>query len=342
VDTINLAIIGATGAVGEVVVELLGKSTIPVDNLHLLASERTAGTSLMFRNKAVMVEVLGDFDFSSVDIAIFVATDGVSAEYAPKAQAAGCLVVDNSRAFVGDDSAVLLIPDVNGDILSDSDHSEKPSLFVNPDSSVISLWSVLKPIYDEVGIYRANVTVLDSVSRHGKKAIHELATQTASLLNAQGAEPKFFDQQIAFNVLPSVGDIDEDGYTAGEQHLFNQSRTIINDNQLQLNVTCVQVPVFYADSMTVSIETGDPVTAAEVSSLLEKTNGISILSGSSAEEMVTPVTTAAGKDNIFVSRIRNDLSHNRGINLWLVSDNVRKGAALNTIQIVEQLKKSYL
>ncbi len=296
----------------------------------------------MFRNKAVMVEVLGDFDFSLVDIAIFVATDEVSAEYIPKAQAAGCLVVDNSLAFVEDESAVLLIPSVNSEVLTADADTPKPSLFINPDSSVISLWSVLKPIYDEAGICRANVTVLDSVSRHGKKAIHELATQTASLLNAQGAEPKFFDQQIAFNVLPSVGDIGEDGYTSGEYQLLKQSQSIINDGQLQLNVTCVQVPVFYADSMAVSIETGDSITADEVASVLENVNGINVLSGTADGEIVTPVTTAAGKDNIFVSRIRHDLSHSRGINLWLVSDNVRKGAALNTIEIVEQLKKSYL
>jgi aspartate-semialdehyde dehydrogenase len=344
VDTVDLAIIGATGAVGEAVVELLEKSTFPVQALYLLASERTAGTSLMFRSKPLMVNVLNDFDFSQVQMAIFVATDEVSLEYVPKAQAAGCLIIDNSQAFVGastdsDNSSPLLIPSVNGEILS---QIEKPSVVINPDSSVVSLWTVLKPIYDAVGILRVNVTAYDSVSRHGKKAIHELATQTASLLNAQGADPKFYSQQIAFNVLPSVGDIDENGHSEAEKRIVEQTKTIIGDRQLQINATCIQVPVFYADSMAVTIETGDPIDAAAVRELLEKSNEIKVLDDPSGCDFATPVTTAAGKNDIFVSRIRNDMSHNRGINLWLVADNVRKGAALNTILIAEELKKTYL
>jgi aspartate-semialdehyde dehydrogenase len=347
VDTVDLAIIGATGAVGEAVVELLEKSTFPVKELYLLASERTAGTSLMFRSKPLMVNVLNDFDFSQVQMAIFVATDEVSLEYVPKAQAAGCLIIDNSQAFVdaatdsnaSGASSPLLIPSVNGEILS---KIEKPSLVINPDSSVVSLWTVLKPIYDAVGILRVNVTAYDSVSRHGKKAIHELATQTASLLNAQGADPKFYSQQIAFNVLPSVGEIDENGHSEAERRIVEQTGAIIGDRQLQVNATCIQVPVFYADSMAVTIETGDPIEAGEVRDLLGKSNEIKVLDDPSGCDFATPVTAAAGKNDIFVSRIRNDMSHNRGINLWLVADNVRKGAALNTILIAEELKKTYL
>jgi aspartate-semialdehyde dehydrogenase len=338
VDTVDLAIIGATGAVGEVVVELLGESTFPVKTLYLLSSERTAGTSLQFRSKPLMVNLLEEFDFSQVQMAIFVATDAVSLKYVPKAQAAGCLVIDNSQAFTAS-GAPLIIPSVNGDLFT---QLEKPSLVINPDSSVVSLWTVLKPIYDAVGIQRVNVTAYDSVSRHGKKAINELATQTARLLNGQGAEPKFYKQQIAFNVLPNVGEIDENGHSAAELCILEQTKAIINDPLLQMNVTCIQVPVFYADSMAVTIETGDPIDALEVRQLLENNSEIKVLDNNETQDFATPVTAASGKNDIFVSRIRNDMSHSRGVNLWLVADNVRKGAALNTILIAEELKKSYL
>jgi aspartate-semialdehyde dehydrogenase len=338
VDTVNLAVVGATGAVGEAVVELLEKSTFPVQELHLLASERTAGTSLMFRSKPLMVNVLDTFDFSQVHMVIFVATDEISLEYVPKAQAAGCLVIDNSQAFLSQ-TAPMIIPSVNADVLAADDQT---SLVINPDSSVVSLLTVLKPIYDAVGILRINVTAYDSVSRHGKKAIHELATQTASLLNGQGADPKFYSQQIAFNVLPSVGSVDENGHSDAEIRLVEQTQAILRDGQLQVNATCIQVPVFYADSMAVTIETGDPITADEVRELLENNSEIKVLDNNEEQGFATPVTTAAGKNDIFVSRIRNDMGHSRGINLWLVADNVRKGAALNSILIAEELKKSYL
>jgi aspartate-semialdehyde dehydrogenase len=343
VDTVNLAIVGATGAVGEVVVELLDKSTFPVDQLHLLASERTAGTSLLFRSKPLMVNLLESFDFAQVHMVIFVATDAVSLEYIPKAQAAGCLVIDNSHAYADlskeTDSAPFVIPGVNSEILSPDN---KPPLVINPDSSVVTLWTVLKPIYDAVGIQRVNVSTYDSVSRLGKKATHELATQTASLLNGQGAEPKFYSQQVAFNVLPNVGELDENGHSEAELRLVEQSQKIINDAQLQVNATCIQVPVFYADGMSVTIETGDAIDAAAVREMLEKNSEIKVLDGDSEDGFATPVTSAAGKNTIFVSRIRNDMSHQRGINLWVVADNVRRGAALNTILIAQELKKSYL
>jgi len=339
-DAVNVAIVGATGAVGEVVVELLGESTFPVDKLHLLASDRTAGTGLMFRNKSVLVTLLDTFDFSRVHLVIFVATDAVSLEYVPKAQAAGCLVIDNSQAFTRSSSdAPLIIPGINSEQLA---VDNKPSLVINPDSTVVSLWTVLKPIYDAVGIQRINVNTYDSVSRLGKKATHELATQTASLLNAQGAQPKFYAQQVAFNVLPNVGELDENGHSDVELRIVEQSRKIVNDAHLQVNATCIQVPVFYADGISVNIETGDPIDAKDVRALLEKESEIKVLENPSEEGFATPVTSAAGKDSVFVSRIRNDMGHQRGINLWIVADNVRRGAALNTILIAQELKKSYL
>jgi aspartate-semialdehyde dehydrogenase len=332
---VNIAIVGATGAVGEAVVELLEKRKFPVDSLYLLASDRTAGTSLMFNNKPVMVTELSNFDFAKVQLAIFVATDSVSAESVPLAQAKGCLVIDNSQVYA--DSAPLVVPQVNGEILG-----AKPLLVVNPDSNAIQLSTVLKPIYDQVGIARVNVTVLQSVSGHGKKAIHELVAQTASLLNGRGAETGIYPQQVAFNVLPYVGAIDENGYSDAERRLLTQTRRLLGDSQLQLNISCVQVPVFYADSMTVAVDTVARISPEQMHDFFKNNNEISVLDGNKPKNLATPVTHATGKEKIFISRIRRDMSNERGINLWVTTDNVRKSAAFNTILIAEELIKSYL
>jgi len=334
-NPINLAIVGATGAIGEAVVELLDKRNIPVKQLYLLASERTAGTSLMFAGKPVMVTELDKFDFSNVQMAIFVATDEVSSEILPLAQSKGCLTIDNSQIFA--ESAPLVVPQVNGEILA-----ARPEVVVNPDSNAIQLATVLKPIADQIGIDRVNLTVLQSVSGHGKKAIHELATQTAGLLNGRGAEHTVYPQQIAFNVLPSVGDIGGDGHSSAEKRILTQTRRILGDSELQISATCVQVPVFYADSMAVTIDTRGSITLEEVRQIFENHNEIKLLDGDSGESFATPVTHATGKESIFVSRIRRDMSHDNSINLWITADNVRKSAAFNTILIAEELIKSYL
>jgi aspartate-semialdehyde dehydrogenase len=322
--SINLAIVGATGAVGEAVVELLEKRAVPVNELYLLASERTAGTSLMKK-----------FDFSKVQIAIFVATDSVSSEALPLAQSKGCLTIDNSQVF--SESAPLIVPQVNGELLA-----ARPEVIVNPDSNAIQLATVLKPLYDEVGIDRINVTAFHSVSGKGKKAIHELASQTASLLNGRGAETSIYPQQISFNVLPYVGEIGSDGYSDVEKRLLLQSRRLFGDEQLQVNVSCVQVPVFYADSMMVTVDTKTPITLEDARALVEKNKEIKLLDDVQKEGFATPVTHATGSENIFVSRIRRDMSHDTGLNLWITADNVRKSAAFNTILIAEELIKSYL
>ncbi len=336
-DTVNLAIVGATGAVGEAVVELLQESTFPVDQLYLLASERTAGTSLLFRSKPLMVNIIESFDFSQVDMAIFVATDAVSEQYVPNAQAAGCVVIDNSPVFAN--KQPLIIPNVNaGKLAADN----KPSLVVNPDSTVVALCTVLKPIEDAAGIKRINLTTYDSVSRHGKKAIHELATQTASLLNGQGAEPSFFPQQIAFNVLPSVGDIEANGHSESENRIYDQLMAVMSKPNILCNVSCSQVPVFYADSFAVQLETDAAITVDQVEDILKNHNEINVLNSEEQADIVTPVTTAAGKNTIYVSRIRANMSGENGVSLWIVADNVKKGAAYNTILIAEELKKTYL
>jgi len=334
-NSIDLAIVGATGAIGEVVVELLGKRNFPIKNLYLLASERTAGTSLMFEGKPVMVTELEKFDFSKVQMAIFVATDEVSSEILPVAQAKGCLTIDNSQIFA--ESAPLVVPQVNGEILA-----AKPEVVVNPDSNAIQLATVLKPLADQVGIDRVNVTVCQSVSGHGKKAIHELATQTASLLNGRGAAHSVYSQQIAFNVIPCVGDIGSDGHSSAEKRILSQTRRLLGDSQLQINATCIQVPVFYADSMSVTIDTQRPITLDDVRQIFENHNEIKLLEGNGGTDLATPVTHATGSESIFISRIRRDMSHDNSVNLWVTADNVRKSAAFNTILIAEELIKSYL
>lgn len=333
--TINLAIVGATGAVGEAVVELLEKRQFPVNKLHLLASERTAGTSLMFNGKPIIVKELKGFDFSQVELAIFVATDTVSSESLPLAQSKGCLTIDNSPVFA--ESAPLIIPAVNGELLA-----ARPEVVVNPSSNAVQLATVLKPFYDQVGIDRINVTVCQSVSLLGKKATHELAAQTASLLNGRGVENQVFPEQIAFNLLPNVGEIGTDGHSSEESRLLRQVRRILGNDNLDINVTCVQVPVFYVDCMAVSFDTTSPITLGEARDALEISNEIKVLKDGCEEHLATPVTQATGKDSIFVSRIRRDMSHERGLNLWVMADNVRKSAATNTILIAEELIKSYL
>ncbi|MBX2807596.1 MAG: aspartate-semialdehyde dehydrogenase [Cellvibrionaceae bacterium] len=334
-SSIDIAVVGATGAVGVVVVELLAKRNFPVRQLYLLASERTAGTSLLFNGQSVMVTELQGFDFAVVKLVIFVATDAVSAEYLPKAQAAGCLVIDNSQEFEA--SAPLVVPCVNGDILA-----AKPALVVNPDSNALLLSTVLKPLYDSLGIEHVNVTAFQSVSGQGKKAIHELASQTASLLNGRGAESKVFTQQIAFNLLPAVGDSVDAGYTLAEKRLLLQTRRLLGDAQLSVNASCVQVPVFYSDSLLVNVETVQAVDRDYVRQLFENHSEISVLDDQVQNDYATPVTDATGQEAIFVSRIREDVNRKTGVNFWIVADNVRKSAAFNTILIGEELIKSYL
>jgi aspartate-semialdehyde dehydrogenase len=315
---IDVAIVGATGSIGEAIVGLLAKREFPVNNLYLLASERTAGTSLMFNGKPVMVTELNKFDFSKAQLAIFVATDAVSAEMLPQAQAHGCLTIDNSQIFA--ESAPLVVPYVNGQLLL-----ARPEIVVNPDSNVIPLATILKLLDDRMGVERVNVTAIQSVSGHGKKAI--------------SAEPKIYPQQIAFNVLPYVGEIRVDGHTDVEKRLVTQTRRVLGNNSLNINVSSVQVPVFYADSMMVSIDTRTAVSLKEIKETLESCSEIIVLDDDGGKHSATPVTHSTGKESIFVSRIRHDMSSDQGINLWVTTDNIRKSAAINTILIAESLIK---
>ena len=332
----DVAIVGATGAVGEVMLEILAERKFPVRNLYLLASERSAGSRLQFGSKSVMVENLAEFDFSKVQISLFSAGGDISAEYAPKAVAQGCIVIDNTSFYRRDDDIPLVVPEVNPERVADY---KNKGIIANPNCSTIQMLVALKPIYDVVGISRINVATYQAVSGAGKRAIESLAGQTARLLNAQSIEHDIFPQQIAFNAIPYIGKFEENGYTNEEMKMVWETQKIFEDDALLVNPTCVRIPVFYGHSEAVHIETKSPISAAQARELLESADGIELIENEEEPDFPTPVRDAAGTDPVFVGRIREDISSEMGLNLWIVSDNVRKGAALNSIQIAEVLIK---
>ena len=333
---VDVAIVGATGAVGEVMLEILAERKFPVRNLYLLASERSAGTTLHYRGKGIKVENLDEFDFSKAAIALFSAGGSVSAKYGPIAAKAGCVVIDNTSHFRRDPEIPLIVPEVN---LHRLDDYAKTNIIANPNCSTIQMLVALKPIYDAVGIQRINVATYQAVSGAGKRAIEELAGQTARLLNGQEIETEAFPKQIAFNVLPQIGDYEDNGYTLEEMKMVWETQKIFEDDNITVNPTCVRVPVFFGHSEAVHIETVEPIAAAAARELLEKAEGVIVVDDTNPGGYPTPVTDSSGKDGVFVGRIRNDISIPNGLNLWVVSDNVRKGAALNSIQIAEFLLK---
>ena len=334
-NKVNVAVVGATGAVGEAMIEILEERDFPVGEIHLLASERSAGKTVRFNGRTVRVTRLDEFDFSGTHIGLFSAGGGISAEFAPKAAAAGCLVVDNTSHFRRDDDVPLVVPEVNPGALA-----QRPrGIIANPNCSTIQMVVALKPIYDAVGIERINVATYQAVSGAGSAGIRELANQTASLLNAKGAQPETFPVQISFNVLPHIDQFQDNGYTKEEMKMVWETQKIFADPDIRVNPTCVRVPVFYGHSEAVHIETRAPLTAADARQLLRDAPGVEVMDEPEAAGYPTPVKQAAGTDPVYVGRIRQDISHPCGLNLWVVSDNVRKGAALNSIQIAELLLK---
>lgn len=338
-NTYDLAIVGATGAVGEVMLEILAERAFPVGTLYALASERSAGGTVMFDGISVRVEKVDDFDFSKVQIALFSAGSAVSAEFAPKAAAAGCIVIDNTSCFRNDPDVPLLIPEVNPQALAGY---RLRNIIANPNCSTIQMLVALKPLYDAVGIERITVSTYQAVSGTGKQAISELAGQTAKLLNGQQAEAEVYPKQIAFNILPHIDAFEANGYTREEMKMVNETRKILDDDQIEINPTCVRVPVFYGHCEAVHIRTRAPLSPELATSLLEVAEGIEVIDSHEDGGYPTPQADATGQDAVFVGRIRQDLSSAQGLNLWIVSDNVRKGAALNSVQIAEMLIKGYL
>ena len=335
----DVAIVGATGAVGDALIEILEKRNFPVRELYLLASERSAGTTIMFKGKGIKVTNLADFDFSKAQIGLFSAGGSVSAEYAPKAGAAGCIVIDNTSHFRYDDDIPLVVPEVNpGDIANYTNRN----IIANPNCSTIGMLVALKPIHDAVGITRICVATYQAVSGTGKKGMEELAKQTAELLNGREAVAEVYPRQIAFNVLPQIDIFMENGYTKEEMKMSWETKKILGDDSVAVSATCVRVPVFYGHSEAVQIETKKPISAEDAKALLENAAGVTVIDEHKDGCYPTAVHDSAGQDSVFVGRIRQDISLTNGLSLWVVSDNVRKGAALNSIQIAEELIKTYL
>jgi aspartate-semialdehyde dehydrogenase len=335
----DVAVVGATGAVGETMIAILEERSFPVRNLYPLASSRSAGKTIMFNGKTVKVTDLAEFDFSQAQIGLFSAGGSISAEFAPRAAAVGCVVVDNTSHFRQVDDIPLIIPEVNIEALADY---AVRNIIANPNCSTIQMLVALKPIYDAVGIERINVATYQAVSGTGKEAIKELAGQTARLLNGQEAECEVYPRQIAFNVLPQIDTFEDNGYTREEMKMVWETRKIFGDPGIAVNPTCVRVPVFFGHSEAVHIETVDKITAQEARALLENAPGVTVMDERADGGYPTAVSDSAGADPVFVGRIREDISHPRGLDMWVVSDNVRKGAALNSVQIAESLVSTYL
>ena len=337
--TIDVAVVGATGAVGEVMLEILAERDFPVGRLYPLASARSAGSTVMFRGRPVLVEDLAGFDFSKVSLGLFSAGGDISAEYAPKAAAAGCVVVDNTSKFRYEEDVPLVVAEVNPHALADF---RRRNIVANPNCSTMQMLVALKPLHDAATIERINVATYQAVSGAGRKGVEELASQTAALLNGRPGEPAAFTKQIAFNVLPHIDAFQDNGYTREEMKMVWETRKILEAPELGVNPTCVRVPVFYGHSEAVHIETREPLGAAAARELLEGAPGVTVLDERGDGGYPTPVPDAAGTDPVFVGRIREDISHPNGLDLWVVSDNVRKGAALNSVQIGELLLKELL
>jgi aspartate-semialdehyde dehydrogenase len=334
----NVAIVGATGAVGEALISILEERDFPVNELFPLASERSAGSKIKFRGKSITVLNLADFDFSRAEIGLFSAGGSISEIYAPKAGAAGCIVIDNTSHFRYDADIPLVVPEVNPEAIA---QYKNRNIIANPNCSTIQMLVALKPIHDKVGITRINVATYQAVSGTGKEAIEELASQTAALLNGRDLETKVYPKQIAFNVLPQIDVFMENGYTKEEMKMSWETKKIM-DESIEVNATCVRVPVFYGHSEAVHFETKTAISVEQIRDLLSNAPGVVLMDERVAGGYPTPVTDSAGKDAVAVGRIRKDISHPNGINMWIVGDNVRKGAATNSVQIAEVLIKDYL
>ena len=338
-NKVNVAVVGATGAVGRTILNILEQRHFPVDNLYLLASERSAGEKIAFNNKQYTVENLADFDFSKAQIGLFSPGASVSAIYAPKAGAAGCVVIDNTSQFRYEEDIPLVVPEVNGHAIAQYTNT---NIIANPNCSTIQMMVALKPIKDAVGITRINVCTYQAVSGTGKKAVDELAGQTLKLMNGNKAEHEVYPRQIAFNVIPQCDEFMDNGYTKEEMKMVWETQKIFEDNEILVNPTCVRVPVFYSHSEAVHIETRDKITEEEATKLLKNAPGVKVMDTREDGGYPTPIGQGTDNDNVWVGRIRRDISHANGLNLWIVSDNLRKGAALNSIQIAEVLIKDYI
>ena len=337
--TFDVAVAGATGAVGQTMLSILAERKFPVGKVYALASERSVGNTVEFGQRSLTVENLADFDFSKAQIGLFSPGASVSDIHAPRAAEAGCVVVDNTSRFRYDDDIPLVVPEVNPERIADY---KTRGIIANPNCSTIQLVVALKPIYDAAGIERINVATYQSVSGAGQSAIEELARQTAALLNGRPHELDENTAQIAFNAVPHIDVFMDNGYTKEEMKIVWETQKILGDSSIAVNATAARIPVFYGHSEAVHIETERKLSASEVCDILQNAPGIELFAGEGRASYPTAVSDSSGKDPVFVGRVREDISHPRGIDLWVVADNIRKGAALNSVQIAEILAKSYL
>ena len=335
----NVAVLGATGLVGETLLTVLQERKFPIGELFALASERSLGKSVQFRGRDLPALDAASFDFSRAQIGLFSAGGAVSARYAPLAAAAGCVVIDNTSQFRYESDIPLVIPEVNAPAIG---QYRARGIIANPNCSTIQMLVALKPIYDAVGIERINVATYQSVSGAGRLAVEELADQSAKLLNGQPVQPKVIARQIAFNCVPQIDKFMDNGYTKEEMKMLWETRKILADESIRVNATAVRVPVFFGHSEALHIETRRPISAAQARALLEQAPGVKVLDERKPGGYPTVVTEAANQDTVYVGRIREDMSHERGLNLWVVADNIRKGAATNAVQIAEILVREYL
>lgn len=335
----DVAVVGATGVVGEALFEILEQRRFPVGKVYALASERSIGKTVPFRSKMLDVEDLATFDFSKVQIGLFSAGASVSDVYAPKAADAGCVVIDNTSRFRYDDDIPLVVPEVNAARIADY---RNRGIIANPNCSTIQMVVALKPIYDAAGITRINVATYQAVSGAGRAAVEDLAKHSVAMLSGQPVETKSDARQVAFNAVPHIDVFLDNGYTREEMKMVWETRKIMEDDEILVNPTAVRIPAFFGHSEAVHIETTSKISAGEVRELMKNAPGVELLDGTETGQYPTPVTDASGKDAVFVGRVREDISHPRGIDLWIVADNIRKGAALNSVQIAEILAKNYL
>ncbi|MCH1930742.1 aspartate-semialdehyde dehydrogenase [Shewanella sp. A25] len=332
----NVVVLGASGAVGQTMIEILEERNFPVANLYPLASSRSAGETVSFHGKQITILDVETFDWSQAQIGFFSAGGDVSAKWAPIAAEAGCVVIDNTSHFRYDIDIPLVVPEVNPHAIADF---RNRNIIANPNCSTIQMLVALKPIYDTYGISRINVATYQSVSGTGKQAIEELARQCTKLLQGLPAEAEVYPKQIAFNVLPQIDKFMDNDYTKEEMKMVWETQKIFGDDDILVNATAVRVPVFYGHSEAVHIETRQVADAEDIKALLRNAEGVVLFE--SNDDYPTAVTHAAGTDPVYVGRVRKDISHSHGINLWVVSDNIRKGAALNSVQIAEILVRDY-
>ncbi len=334
----HVAVAGATGAVGNEMIQILDEQEFPVASLKLLASSRSLGKTLDFHGESLHVEELREDSFEGVDIALFSAGAGPSKKFAPAAAESGCVVIDNSSGWRMDPEVPLVVPEVNPHAVADY---RNKGIIANPNCSTIQMVVVLKPIYDAVGIERVVVSTYQAVSGTGKSAMDELTEQTRNLLSFQEATPEVYPHRIAFNCFPHIGSFLENGYTEEEMKMVHETHKIMEDPNIRVSATTVRIPVFYGHSEAVNIQTERKLSAKEARVLLFQAPGVRVMDN--PDERIYPMPSeAAGINDTLVGRIREDISNENGLDLWIVADNIRKGAALNTVQIAELLVKEYL